>query len=324
MRLGWVKHYQQTGNVSLTSRRCGVSRPTLSKWLKRYQHQGIDGLLNRSRRPHRCPPNKVTAEYRRWIRQLRQRRLEPRRIQGELDRHHQVHLSTATIYQVLKQESYPLLKTNRRPRKGCKRYQKEIPGERVQMDVCKIAPQLYQFTAMLLRSGYANDDCTRLKVLRLYPNKSASSTIDFLTHVLSDLPFPIQRIQTDRGKEFMDYGVQARLMDLQIKFRPTKPRSPHLNGKVERTQRTDWEEFYSLIELQAPNLSDQLQQWQHYYNRERRHSSIGKSPWQKWQDLMALIPTQEQVSSIYQASTERIRYADYRRDIGKPRWVWSL
>jgi transposase InsO family protein len=316
MRFGWIKHYQQTGNVSLTSRRCGVSRPTLNKWLKRYRQEGMDGLLDQSRRPHRCPPNKVTAEYRVWIRALRNRRLGPRRIQGELERHHQVHLSTATIYQVLKQDGYPLLKTNRRPRKGCKRYQKEIPGERVQMDVCKIAPQLYQFTAI--------DDCTRLKVLRLYSNKSAGSTLDFLTHVLSEFPFPIQRIQTDRGKEFMDYGVQERLIELHIKFRPTKPRSPHLNGKVERTQRTDWEEFYSLVDLKAPELPEQLQQWQCYYNRERRHSSIGKSPWQKWQDLIALIPTQEKVSSIYQSSTERIRYADYRRDIGKPKWVWSL
>ena len=124
----------------------------------------------------------------------------PRRIQSELERRHQVHLSTATIYQVLKQEGYRLLKTNRRPRKGSKRYQKEIPGERVQMDVCKIAPKFYQFTAI--------DDCTRLKVLRLYPNKRAASTLDFLTHVQGELPFPMQRIQTDRGSEFLDYGVQ--------------------------------------------------------------------------------------------------------------------
>jgi transposase len=291
MRLGWIEHYQKSGNISLSSRRCGISRVTLTKWLNRFQQRGMSGLSNQSRRPRRCPPPKVTAEHRVWIRELRQRRLGPRRIQGELERRHQVHLSTATIYRVLKQDGFALLKANRRPRKGCKRYQKEIPGERVQMDVCKIAPQLYQFTAI--------DDCTRLKVLRLYANKSAASTLDFLTHVQGELPFPIQRIQTDRGKEFFDH-------------------------KVERTQRTDWEEFYSLVELKDPHLPEQLQQWQTYYNRERRHSSIGTSPWQKFQDKLSLIPTQAQVSSIYQASTERLRHADYRRDIGKPKWIWSL
>lgn len=40
-------------------------------------------------------------------------------------------------------------------------------------------------------------------------------------------------------------------MELGIKFRPVKPRSPHLNGKVERTQRTNLEEFYSQANLKA-------------------------------------------------------------------------
>jgi transposase InsO family protein len=316
MRLGWVQHYQKSGNASLTSRRCGISRPTLRKWFSRYIQQGIAGLIDQSRRPHHCPPNKVTPQQGRWITELRSRRLGPRRIQGELERLHQVSLSTATIYKVLQHQDYRLLKVTRRPRKGRKRYQKEIPGERVQMDVCKIAPKLYQFTAI--------DDCTRLKVLRLYPNKSATSTLAFLSQVLDELPFPIQRLQTDRGEEFMAHCVQKRLMELSIKFRPTKPRSPHLNGKVERTQRTDWEEFYCQADLKAPDLPQQLQRWQDYYNRDRRHSSIGKSPWQKWQALLSLIPTDEQVKTIYQQSTERIRHADYRRDIGKPKWIWSL
>lgn len=44
-----------------------------------------------------------------------------------------------------------------------------------------------------------------------------------------------------------------------IKFRPIKPASPHLNGKVERSQRTDIEEFYATVNLKAPDLSQQLQ-----------------------------------------------------------------
>ncbi|MBE9170811.1 hypothetical protein IQ238_25965 [Pleurocapsales cyanobacterium LEGE 06147] len=50
----------------------------------------------------------------------------------------------------------------------------------------------------------------------------------------------------------MAYKVQRRLMVLKIKYRPTKPRSPHLNGKVERLQRTD-EEFYDLVDFKVPN-----------------------------------------------------------------------
>ena len=55
----------------------------------------------------------------------------------------------------------------------------------------------------------------------------------------------MQRIQSDRGQEFFGYKFQEKLMEYAIKFRPNKPASPHLNGKVERSQKTDLEEFWS-------------------------------------------------------------------------------
>lgn len=95
------------------------------------------------------------------------------------------------------------------------------------MDVCKIGPKLYQFTAI--------DDCTRLKIIRLYPNKASASTLAFLEEIITELPC-------------------------------------FLFCSSERTIT---------------------------YNRERRHSSIGKSLWQKWQELIPSIPTPEQIRSIY-------------------------
>jgi Integrase core domain len=85
-----------------------------------------------------------------------------------------------------------------------KRYAREIPGERVQIDTCEIAEGLYQYTAI--------DDCTRKKVLKLYSEKSAENSLDFLDYVIEELPFPIQRGQTDRGMEFFAYDFQQQLM----------------------------------------------------------------------------------------------------------------
>ncbi len=100
------------------------------------------------------------------------------------------------------------------------------------------------------------------------------------------MPFPIQIIQTDRGRAFFAYSYQEVLMKWGIKFRPIKPRSPHLNGKVERSQRTDLEEFYAIEDINDPDLPERLQEWQHYWNWERPHSSIGgKSPVDKWSDV---------------------------------------
>ena len=182
-----------------------------------------------------------------WILTLRsQRKLGARRLQNELRRLHGCVLALSTIHKVLvKHEVHPL---PRRRRKSFKRYERPIPGDRVQMDTCKIAPGLFQFTAI--------DDCTRYKVIALYPRRTAENTLKFLHKVIEETPFPIQRIQTDRGREFFAYKVQERLMRWGIKFRPVKPRSPHLNGKVERAQKTDLSEFYSTVPLDRPDLAD--------------------------------------------------------------------
>ena len=50
----------------------------------------------------------------------------------------------------------------------------------------------------------AIDDCTRLRVLGLYNARNAKNATDFLEErMLKEFPVPIQRIQTDRGCEFM-------------------------------------------------------------------------------------------------------------------------
>ena len=50
-RLVWVKLFEETNDAGLVCRRCGISRPTLRKWWKRYSEQGIDGLSSQSKRP---------------------------------------------------------------------------------------------------------------------------------------------------------------------------------------------------------------------------------------------------------------------------------
>jgi transposase-like protein len=93
-----------------------------------------------------------------------------------------------TIWRVLsKHDVKPIVK--RRKKSDYKRYNKETPGERVQLDVTKIRSGAYQFTAI--------DDCTRMKTIRIYPNKKVESTIHFLGEIIDIFQFPIQRIQTD-------------------------------------------------------------------------------------------------------------------------------
>jgi transposase InsO family protein len=307
-RLRWVNLYLKTENASLVCRRCGISKPTLRLWVRRYQEDGIEGLRSKSKRPAKTPEKKVTPQIEQWILALRKRRLGSRRIQSELIRLYECSLSKRTIQRVLDQNQQPPLKTTRRTRKTIKRYAREVPGERVQMDTCEITKQLYQYTAI--------DDCTRLKVIKLYAEKSAANSLDFLEYVIEEMPFPIQRIQTDRGMEFFAYEFQQRLMDYAIKFRPIKPGSPHLNGKVERTQKTDWEEFYSTVDLHSPALDDRLREWQDYYNHEGPHGSLkNQTPWEKWWELASKTPVHDEVEALYDDSKERIKEQNYRADL---------
>ena len=307
-RLLWVRLYEKTSDAGLVCRRCGISRPTLRRWWKRYQAHGLEGLKSQSRRPHNSPAAKIDLGYEQLILELRKKRnLGARRIQSELKRLHQVSLSIASIHKVLSRNQVrPLVKYRRKA--DFMRYQRPIPGERIQMDTCKIAPGLYQYTAI--------DDCTRYRVLRVYARRTANNTLDFIDHVIEEMPFPIQRIQTDRGCEFFAVIVQERLKQYGIKFRPNKPASPHLNGKVERSQKTDKVEFYSTIDISLPDLDILLAEWQHYYNWDRPHSAHkGKTPMERYCELIDQTPLSEEVGEAYFPEKEHIQMQNYRLEL---------
>ncbi len=303
-RLEWIKLYESTFDAGLVCKRCGISRPTLRKWIKRYKQSGIDGLNEQSRRPHTIQVKVTTEDEQRIIDLRDNRKLGHRSIASEMKRLYDRSLSTATIHKVLAKHQRPYLKLKRNYRKRLHRYNRPIPGDRVQMDVCKIAGRLYQYTAI--------DDCSRFKVIALYPSRTASNTLKFLDIVIEQMPFPIQRIQTDRGLEFFAYSVQERLMEYGIKFRPVKPRSPHLNGKVERTQRTDLDEFYSTVDLKDPDLPNLLSQWQFHYNWFRSHSSLkGKTPMDVVTSLSDKTPLWDEVEAMYDPTKEKLKVQNY-------------
>jgi transposase-like protein len=45
-----VKLYEELGNAGVVRLGCGISRPTLRKWWRRYQEKGEAGLKSRNRR----------------------------------------------------------------------------------------------------------------------------------------------------------------------------------------------------------------------------------------------------------------------------------
>ncbi len=247
-------------------------------------------MRSQNRRPLTSPARKIFSEQEQWILDLRKdRNWGARCIQNDLKRIHGFNVSLAPIHKVLTQhQAKPLI----RLRRGLhpKRYNRPTPGDRVQMDTRKIPPGLYQYTAI--------DDCTRDQVLALFPRRNAESILEFLEKGIAERPFPVQRIQTDRGGEFFAQKVRKRLIDYHIKFRPAKPASPQLNGKVERVQKTDLNEFYAITDLKSSDWVDQLQDWQHFYNWHRPHGGLnGKTPMDRFFELIDQTPFSDEIEA---------------------------
>ena len=250
---------------------------------------------------------KIFMEQEQLVLLLRQENnLGARRIKNELKRQYQLSLSLATIHKILvKNKVKPLRRPKREKR--VLRYSRLIPGERVQVDTCKIAPGIYQYTAI--------DDCTRYQIMEIYPARTAANTILLFERMVEEMRFPVQSIQTDRGKEFFAYKVQEWLREYCIKFRSIRPGQPHLNGKVERARQTDLKEFWVLIDFSEDHLSDRLAEYQHYYNWDRIHGSIGKTPTDRVVELSQQTPFWDEVVAGYDSSKELIRVHDYAKDV---------
>ena len=191
-RQQWIELYQQTKNAGLVCRRCGISRPTLRKWWRRFQQHGAKGLLSHSRRPANSPRQKLDELKQALILDLRRtRQLGPQLIQAELLRLHDCRLSTSTIWKVLSRNQVKHLQRRRSAKP--KRFSRKVPGECVQLDTRKIAPGIYQYTAV--------DDCTRLRVLGIYPRRTAKNSVHFLEErLLHEFSFRFNEFRPIEGE----------------------------------------------------------------------------------------------------------------------------
>ena len=79
------------------------------------------------------------------------------------------------------------------------------------------ARKYYQFTAI--------DDCTRLRVLRIYPKLNQQTAIQFLDYVLERLPFRVEVIQTDEWEDFYNYHRPHGGLDGQTPYERLKQRT---------------------------------------------------------------------------------------------------
>jgi transposase len=230
-RLVILRHAEEiTGNLALTCRYYGISRQIFSTWKRRYDAHGLDGLRDRSSRPHVSPGTTRTEVVGKLIYLRQHYHFGPAKIAMYLKRYHDITISPSGVWRVLKRldlNRLPASQRHQRHDRRWKRYDKPLPGHRVQLDVKFIEPlpstkagarpKHDQFTAI--------DDCTRLRVPRIYPKLNQTTAIQFLDYVLERLPFRVEVIQTDNGAEFQSL-FHYHVLDRGIGHDYLKPRTP--------------------------------------------------------------------------------------------------
>jgi transposase InsO family protein len=276
-----------SSNVAWTCRRFGLSRKSFYKWKRRFLEHGEAGLADRPRTPRRFP-RATRPEVVGKILYLRQHyHFGPGTIADYLKRFHQVSVAPSTVHRLLGHHGMNRLPANQKHRSHTKRwqrYEKPQPGHRLQVDVKFLEripgtrTRLYQFTAI--------DDCTRIRVLKVYDACNQRTAVRFIDEVRRRLPFRIHVVQTDNGAEFQSQ-FHWHLEALDIRHAYIRPRTPHLNVKVERSHRIDDQEFYQLLDKNGITddihlFNEKLREWEDYYNYHRPHGALdGQTPYER-------------------------------------------
>jgi len=248
-----------------------VPYSTFCRWLKRFRSQGARGLADRSHAPkHR--PTKLSGQEETLIRQAHKAlHCGVHRLYAYLRAAKLISRSFASVYRVLSRCG-ALVKRRRRPKPNWILYAKAWPGERAQMDIKYLPEGRYQLTLI--------DDCSRLTAATVLSGRTQADVIEALPRLLRSFPFELRCIQTDNGSEF-ESRLHSWLIERGIRHVRIRPRQPHLNGKVERVQRTIAEEYWDGVTgPPGPAWEQGLQAYLEAYNRQRPHRSLDyETPW---------------------------------------------
>ena len=273
-RVGYIVSFEECRRRWRVSARhfCSATEipySTFARWWARWQREGKQSLYGRSRRPRRSPgalSGLVLDVIRRAHRELG---WGVRRLHAHLKQAGLIRCSLSSVYRVLRRCGALALRP-RKPKPVWIRYAKAVPGERAQMDLKYLPHHRYQLTLI--------DDCSRYLGATVLEARTTAAVCRALPGLLGSFPFPLRCIQTDNGSEF-GLDLTALLKRLDIRHTRIRPRSPHLNGKVERVQRTVQEEFWDAIGLgPLEDWERFLQDYVRFYNRSRQHSALDYTP----------------------------------------------
>jgi putative transposase len=265
-------------------REFGISRKTAYKWLRRYEEEGVDGLKDRSKAPHR-QSQKTNEEAIRHILALKKQKEAwgPKKIRARLEEDWPMvqFPSVTTIGNILEQHGLTV------PRK----YRRRYPGKTDPLSHCQKPNDVW---CIDFKGWFKTKDAIKCDPLTLtdahsryilYCSKlnvnSAEHVWDVLSRAFKEYGLP-RYLRHDNGPPFATAGA-GRLSRLSVKLVKAgiipewiEPGKPYQNGRHERMHLTLKKEGASPLQLTLQEQQLRFVAFLRYFNHERPHEALGQ------------------------------------------------
>lgn len=303
--------------VAQLCRRFAISRTKGYKWLKRYRQHGLEGLKDRSRRPH-SSPHRTGSAIEAEVLKLRDESNNAwggRKIAEVLLREQNKAVAPSTVTEILRRNHRLDLAGKEHPG-PVQRFERTQPNELWQMDYkghfAMLRERCHPLTVL--------DDHSRYSLgLQACGDESDQTTRSCLTAIFRRYGLPYSMLM-DNGPPWSDSGgcpytqLSVWMMRLGIRVLHGRVRHPQTQGKDERFHRSlkaeviNGRSFRDLLECQKS-----FDAWRNVYNHRRPHEGIGmKTPDTRYQPSSLSFP--EVLPPIEYSADDVVRKVDGEGD----------
>jgi len=278
--------------IEQTAERFQVDAKTVRKWRDRFLVEGDDGLFDRSSRPHRSLNRTVPSKRDKVLQLRRQHRWGADHIA------HETGLAASTVQNILRAAGIGRLDHgDRATAEKPKRYERDLPGELVHVDVKKLsairdgggwkihgrgnAPHAKRSSIGYRYLHTALDDRTRLAYSEILDDEQGPTAAAFWKRAHAWFAaggIDIERALTDNGSCYRSRAWAKALKDTGVTHKHTRPYRPQTNGKVERFHRILLEEWAYIRPWHSERQRHHAYAgFLHFYNHHRAHGALGWS-----------------------------------------------
>lgn len=283
----------QSKNISLTSDQFGCCRQKFYFWIKRLEAANFDiKALNDFSKAPKSNPNTIDQKTIKKARDIREKSEEgygAQKVAFLLERDEGEKIHASTLGYIFQRENISRRYKTPKKNKHTKRYSAENPLDRVQGDTK--GTNIVDNNDNEIKLYPVIDDCSRMVTVHVANEHSNYEATRAAFKFINTIGKPA-KWQTDNGteytyrfiselnpkrtKEAKISGFEMMLKDNDIEQKLIRPRTPQLNGKIERFNQTMERELEPKLKngMTLAQIQKIVDDWVHEYNTWRPHYSL--------------------------------------------------